>query len=154
MDSEESSVNEDFGRAQSALPTFFFSNPELSEQMQQRPPALVCQTPHRHQPGTCLADRSFANVNTPLINVVPATSINQPEAPEGHTSSVGRNSSEQDYSAPQSSTPPPSSAIPMAISPTTSFVQITSSRRRVMFGPRANCDKCRLGVPGHFAHYE
>jgi len=155
MDSEESSVNERLGRAQSApLHFFLFSNPGPPEQMQQQPPTLVPQTPHRHQPGTRLAERSFANVNIPLVNVVPATSINQPEAPEVHASSVGRNSSEQVYSEPQSSTPPPTSLIPMAISPTTSFTQIGSSRRRVMFGPRANCDKCRLGAPGHFAHYE
>ena len=144
MDSEESSVNELLGRTQS----FHFLNTETSQQVQQ-PPPVVPQTPHR---GTRLADRLFASVDPPPMNVVPATPINVPQAPEEHAS-FGRNSNQR-VSVPQPSTPPPSSPALMATLPTTSFSQIGSSRRRVVFGPRANCDKCRLGAPGHFAHYE
>ena len=142
MDSEESTVNELLGRTQS----FHFSNTGTPQQVQQ--PPVVPQTPH---PGT-RADRLFTNVDPPTMNVVPACPINVPQAPEQHAS-FGRDSSQQ-ISVPQPSTPPPSSPVLMAISPTTSMTQIGSSRRRVVFGPRANCDKCRLGASGHFAHYE
>ena len=155
MDLEDGSVNELLGRAQPApLHTFLLSNPGASQQTQQLSLALVPQMPHRHQHGTRLADRFFERVNTPLMNVAPATPLNRAQVPEEHTGSVGRNSSEQVYSTPRPSTPPPASPVPMAISPTISAAQIGSPRRRVVFGPRANCDKCRLGAPGHFAHYE
>ena len=26
--------------------------------------------------------------------------------------------------------------------------------RRMVFGPRANCEKCRMGVKAHFVHYD
>lgn len=138
MDSEESSVNELLGRAQS----FYFSN--TGTQAQQQPPPVVPQTPHLG----ARADKLFTNVDPPMMNVVPAAPIQAPE----ELASFGRNLSR--VSVPQPSTPPPSSPIPMAISPTASLTQIGSSRRRVAFGPRANCDKCRLGAPGHFTHYE
>jgi len=135
MDSEESSVKELLGRAQS----FYFSN--TGTQAQQQPPPPV--VPHLG----ARADKLFTIVDPPMMNVVPAAPIQ-----EEHTS-FGRNLSQR-VSVPQPSTPPPSSPIPMAISPTASLTQIGSSRRRVAFGPRANCDKCRLGAPGHFTHYE
>ncbi|KIM49417.1 hypothetical protein M413DRAFT_438597 [Hebeloma cylindrosporum] len=82
--------------------------------------------------------------------LVPQTSHPcQHEDPAGFGRTPGRR-----VSVPPPSTPPPSSPDLMAISPTTSLTQTGSSRRRVVFGPRANCDKCRLGAPGHFIHYE
>jgi hypothetical protein len=144
MDSEESSVNELLGRTRS----FHFSNTGTPQQTQQQPP-VVPQTPHH---GTHLSDRLFANLDPPMMNAVPAAPINLPQGPEEHAS-FGRNPTQQ-VSVPHPSTPPPSSPVLMAISPTTSLSQIGSSRRRVVFGPRANCDKCRLGAPGHFTHYE
>jgi len=37
-----------------------------------------------------------------------------------------------------------------------SFSQVPSSptKRRIFFGPRTGCEKCRLGVKGHFIHSE
>jgi hypothetical protein len=155
MDSEEGNVNELLASAQPPpLHPFLGLNSGPSRRTQEQPPALVSQMPHRHQHGMRSADGLFANANAPLINVLPTTPTNRSKAPEEHPSSVERNSSELVYSVPQPSTSPPSSPVPMAISPTTSFAQLGSSRRHVVFGPRANCDKCRLGAPGHFAHYE
>ncbi|KAF8212386.1 hypothetical protein K438DRAFT_1958128 [Mycena galopus ATCC 62051] len=44
----------------------------------------------------------------------------------------------------------------MSISPTNSFAVLGSpaSKKRFMMGPRANCEKCRLGVKGHWAHLD
>ncbi|KAJ7632482.1 hypothetical protein FB45DRAFT_912556 [Roridomyces roridus] len=45
----------------------------------------------------------------------------------------------------------------MSISPTTSFSILGSptsrKQQRFMMGPKANCEKCRLGVKGHWAHF-
>ncbi|KAJ7273571.1 hypothetical protein B0H12DRAFT_1090058 [Mycena haematopus] len=44
----------------------------------------------------------------------------------------------------------------MSISPTNSYAVLGSpaSKKRFMMGPRANCEKCRLGVKGHWAHLD
>lgn len=144
MDSEDSSVNELPGRTQ----TSHFSNTGPSQQAQQQP-VLVPQTSHPSEHGTRLTDGLFANVGS---NAVPAAPIHAPQLPED-PAGFGRTPGQR-VSVPPPSILPPSSPDLMAISPTTSFTQTGSSRRRVVFGPRANCDKCRLGAPGHFIHYE
>ncbi|KAJ6455721.1 hypothetical protein C8R45DRAFT_845290 [Mycena sanguinolenta] len=44
----------------------------------------------------------------------------------------------------------------MSISPTNSYAVLGSpaSKKRFMMGPKANCEKCRLGVKGHWAHLD
>ncbi|KAJ7109236.1 hypothetical protein C8R44DRAFT_280445 [Mycena epipterygia] len=45
----------------------------------------------------------------------------------------------------------------MSISPTTSYAVLGSpagKKARFMMGPRANCEKCRLGVKGHWVHID
>ena len=57
------------------------------------------------------------------------------------------------------STPTDSSSNAMVLSsPIASFsssqIQSPPAKRRVYFGPRTGCEKCRLGVKGHFIHSE
>ncbi|KAJ6496540.1 hypothetical protein C8R47DRAFT_1114483 [Mycena vitilis] len=54
------------------------------------------------------------------------------------------------------STPVHESSSAMNISPTTSYAILgsPSTKRRFMMGPRANCEKCRLGVKGHSVHLD
>ncbi|CAA7265432.1 unnamed protein product [Cyclocybe aegerita] len=138
-------------------------------------------TPHRHHYGTRYAERLQASLGPPQINVVPATPVNAPlhqtqqqnaaqapGQPEIHAGQSGPDPFRVG-SETRPSTPPPSdsSPTPMAISPTISFAQIssasmsmsmspatpTAAKRRVMFGPRTGCEKCRMGIK-HFTHYE
>lgn len=57
---------------------------------------------------------------------------------------------------PVSTPPPPPSPAPMSISPESSFVQLPQSQRKPRFtmGPRSDCEKCRLGVKGHWMHLD
>ncbi|KAF9566302.1 hypothetical protein CPC08DRAFT_704041 [Agrocybe pediades] len=86
----------------------------------------------------------------PHINVIPSTPVTGTQ-PMNHNHMA--NSPSLLYSTANPSTPPPESAMPMSISPNSSF-RATSPRpkRRVVFGPRANCEKCRLGER-HFSHF-
>jgi len=70
----------------------------------------------------------------------------------------GKRKSEEQPST-RSSTPIDSSSNAMVLSSPVasfSFSQIPSppAKRRVFFGPRTGCEKCRLGVKGHFIHSE
>jgi len=78
----------------------------------------------------------------PAINILPATpdllSCTRPSTP------VHRRDENRDSSA-------------MSISPTTSYATLgspASKKQRFMMGPRANCEKCRLGVKGHWVHLD
>ena len=64
-------------------------------------------------------------------------------------------SDEQTSTRPSTLTDSSSNAMVLS-SPVSSFSQIPSSpaKRRVFFGPRTGCEKCRLGVKGHFIHSE
>ncbi|KAJ7740747.1 hypothetical protein DFH07DRAFT_838983 [Mycena maculata] len=45
----------------------------------------------------------------------------------------------------------------MSISPTASYAVLGSpagKKQRFMMGPRANCEKCRLGIKGHWVHLD
>lgn len=55
-----------------------------------------------------------------------------------------------------STSPPLPSLAPMSISPESSFVQLPQSQRKLRFtmGPRSDCEKCRLGVKGHWMHLD
>ena len=38
--------------------------------------------------------------------------------------------------------------------PTQQQQQVPLRRSRFTMGPRPDCEKCRLGVPGHYAHFD
>jgi len=96
-------------------------------------------------------ERRYSERTQPAINVAPPTPISFTAPPNKHQSE------EQQHPSTRPSTPPNSSPTAMIISsPLSSFSQIPSSltKRRVFFGPRTGCEKCRLGVKGHFIHSE
>jgi hypothetical protein len=115
------------------------------------PPALVSQHPHtdiesqlpnaldRHYERRCPQPTFDVVSPAPIIFTVPPNKL---KSEERHT---------------RPSTPTDSSSNEMVLSsPVTSFSQIQSppAKRRVFFGPRTGCEKCRLGVKGHFIHSE
>ncbi|KAF8959083.1 hypothetical protein BDZ97DRAFT_1839798, partial [Flammula alnicola] len=161
MDSEENGGMQDSpeeGRPQLAhLHTSLFnshSDPGLQQQEQQQQYPPPQHAPHRHPYATRYSEKMQATAMPPLINVLPATPVNtmHPSHQQYHGGGGGGGLG---YPTPQRpSTPPSFSPVPMVISPANSYAQLAShSKRRVVFGPRANCEKCRLGVPGHFTHY-
>ena len=88
------------------------------------------------QPTRSLLDPSF--ITRPSINVVPPTPINQ--------------QSFLNYSQPDS----PSAMNPSMGSSMDISSKSTTPRKQPRFtmGPRADCEKCRLGVKGHFVHLD
>lgn len=79
----------------------------------------------------------------PTINVLPPTPIPPPRSGSYHIT--------------RPSTPTDSSPMAMALSPAPSFTCVTSPRKqqqRFTMGPRADCEKCRLGVKGHWVHLD
>ncbi|KAJ7694224.1 hypothetical protein B0H17DRAFT_1058276 [Mycena rosella] len=114
----------------------------------------IPSTSHMHMEGQPLDPPSGTNYNTsqttpptgslflPAINILPATpdmlSRTRPSTP------VHDNSRDRDNSSA------------MSISPTTSYAVLGSpaGKRRFMMGPRANCEKCRMGVKGHWVHLD
>ncbi|KAF8803498.1 hypothetical protein BYT27DRAFT_6726717 [Phlegmacium glaucopus] len=120
------------------------------------PPPTPVSPPHQHiiiesqLPNTLRRQRYSERIHPP-INVLPPTPITFTTPPNKHQSE------EQQHPSTRPSTPPNSSPTAMVISsPSTSFSQIPSSstKRRVFFGPRTGCEKCKLGVKGHFIHSE
>lgn len=162
MDSEDLGRMEDVQeRVRQVVPFHMLSlDPQFSgetypQQSQQSQGALHLQ--HRHPYATRLSERLQATP-APAINVVPATPVreNHPShqfLDHGAASVPATSSLPRSMSVSESATRYP--PISMVQSPSSSFSQLaSSSKRRVAFGPRANCEKCRLGVPGHFIHYE
>lgn len=119
------------------------------------PPALVIQYQHTDieskLPNTLDRDHEsrYSDKMQPVIDVAsPASSI--------FTVPPGKHKSEEQPST-RPSTPTDSNSNAMVLSsPVNSFSQIPTPppKRRVFFGPRSGCDKCRLGVKGHFIHSE
>lgn len=112
--------------------------------------SLVSQ--HQHTDiGTQLLnilDPHYSGKIQPVFDVVSPTPFTVPST---------KNESEEQLPSIQPSTPIDSSSNAMMLcSPATAFSQITSPsiKRRVFFGPRIGCEKCRLGVKGHFIHPE
>ncbi|KAF9477372.1 hypothetical protein BDN70DRAFT_881275 [Pholiota conissans] len=123
---------------------------EVSYQQQSHQYLESLQTPHRHQYPTRYSERKQSSM-IPLIDVVPATPT--PHSLLQHYQSGASNNGNDLFLSDSASIS--TSFSPMAVSPPTLFAQIgTPTKKRVVFGPRANCEKCRLGVPGHFSHYE
>ena len=95
-------------------------------------------------------ERRYSEKMQPVFDVVSPTPII-------FTVPTNKNESEEQRHSTRPSTPTDSSPNAMvSSSPVTSFSQIPSSstKRRVFFGPRTGCEKCRLGVKGHFIHSE
>lgn len=126
------------------------SHQPRSQQYQGEPHAA-----HRHPYPTRYSERKQSSM-TPLINVVPAPPVHMLNSHQQYHIGASNDNSQLVYPKSDSaSASAPFSPAPMVISPTSSFSQLISpTKRRVVFGPRANCDKCRLGIPGHFIHYE
>uniref|UniRef100_A0A8H7Y512 Uncharacterized protein n=1 Tax=Psilocybe cubensis TaxID=181762 RepID=A0A8H7Y512_PSICU len=159
MDSEESNenVHTDLEKPQLSplhIVSYPLSKPEQHIQ-DQHPSQQGPSSSPRHQYSTRYAERVFGPTVPPLINVVPATPISV-QHPSQHRVDSSDNSSGLMFSLSQPSTPPPSDIAPMSVSPAASFAQlgsVMSPKRRVVFGPRSNCEKCRAGER-HFIHYE
>ena len=114
------------------------------------PPALVSQHQHTDIESklTDTLDRPYSDKMQPVFQVA---------LPIFHVPSDNHKSEEQPSTRP--STPTDLSSNEMALSSPVasfSFSQIPSlpTKRRVFFGPRTGCEKCRLGVKGHFIHSE
>ncbi|KDR81782.1 hypothetical protein GALMADRAFT_90103 [Galerina marginata CBS 339.88] len=155
MDSEDNTMNNRPERPQLALrtsPTLFQASDTVGNlHTQSATPSIP-----RHTYGTRYSEKIQASVIPPFINILQATPVHANAM--HHPQPIGHDSGPNElmYSVPQPSTPPPSSPVPMAISPTISFSQVVSpmtSKRRVVFGPRANCEKCKAGER-HFIHFE
>jgi hypothetical protein len=79
----------------------------------------------------------------PMICVLPATPSASPSTPQEH---VSRSQMPLPTSQPS---PTPS----VAMFPTNSS-PVTSRKQRFTMGPRSDCEKCRLGVKGHWMHFD
>ncbi|TFK27401.1 hypothetical protein FA15DRAFT_685924 [Coprinopsis marcescibilis] len=102
------------------------------------PPTL----PHRDSSSSL---KSHLSRVYPQINVVPATPVLALQTTSGNQPSTNQAQSAQ--------------MSPMNLSPVQSFSNYganpqTQTRRRVTMGPRADCEKCRLGVKGHWMHFD
>lgn len=162
MDSEDLSSMEDMQeRARQVVPFHTLSlDPQFAgesypQQPQQNQGELHVQ--NRHPYSTRLSERLQSTL-TPAINVVPATPVRE-NHPSHQFLDHGPANIHASGSLPRSMSGSAGSTMhytpSMVQSPSSSFSLFASpSKRRVAFGPRANCEKCRLGVPGHFIHYE
>ena len=120
------------------------------------PPALVSQhhdTDIESQLSNTLDrhyERRYSEKMQPVFDVASPTPIIFTAPPNKHKS-------EEQHPSTRPSTPTDSSSNAMVLSsPVISFSQAPPSpvKRRVFFGPRTGCEKCRLGVKGHFIHSE
>lgn len=83
-----------------------------------------------------------AHNQAPMICVLPATPADSPIRCQNQ--------------AARPQTPPSASQVqmtsPMALSPTNS--SMINRKQRFTMGPRSDCEKCRLGVKGHWMHFD
>ncbi|KAJ7489849.1 hypothetical protein B0H11DRAFT_2010647 [Mycena galericulata] len=107
-------------------------SPISTEGQPQNPPAVSSYNTTGNTPPA-------GSLFLPAINILPATpellSRTRPSTPvrDNHDSSA------------------------MSISPTTSYAVLGSpagKKARFMMGPRANCEKCKLGIKGHWVHLD
>lgn len=103
-----------------------------------------------------LPNRSHPYLHSPEISVTPATPTSA-----ATSTAPSAASSIHDLSELRSSLVP-SEGSSMSITTTTSFSRSLSPqsplrpppRPKFSMGPRADCEKCRLGVKGHYAHFD
>lgn len=115
------------------------------------------KAPRRHNYGTRYAERTHAN-SLPEIDVTPATPVISVSFGPQYFG-AGQQFQELATHVGPLTVPPSqqelSDAMPMALSPPPSHAEtVHGSKRRIAFGLRANCEKCRLRMPGHFVHYD
>ncbi|PPQ70289.1 hypothetical protein CVT24_000852 [Panaeolus cyanescens] len=164
-DSEDVDMAIDDEAESTSTNSYFDTNPAGNAQFQPSVPTSseIPFTPHR------LGASTFSSSQTPItfprlgpsINVLPPTPVIG--LPQGHASN------QQSHSFATPPRPPPADALegmspaPMMVSPKMSFAQpisisspapSTPSKKRLIMGPKAGCEKCRLGVKGHYMHYE
>jgi len=77
----------------------------------------------------------------PMIRVLPATPSDSPIT-------------HQDQTARSQALLPTSQPSPMAMSSTNSPSPVANRKQRFTMGPRSDCEKCRLGVKGHWMHFD
>jgi len=111
-----------------------------SRQEQQHQSLLASTTQHASCPVL------FQALQLPSVDV-------QPEIPSD--SLVGNGVQNVEFTQP---TTRPSSPTAMSISQTSSWnanmISTTSRKQRFTMGPRADCEKCLLGVKGHWMHFD
>ncbi|KAH6919028.1 hypothetical protein BKA70DRAFT_1249058 [Coprinopsis sp. MPI-PUGE-AT-0042] len=97
------------------------------------------------------ASTSCTSLHAGILNPHPQINIH-PATPTPSLTST-RPSSRASIHRHPTPEPQPSES-PMALSPAQSFTQLLTTPRRARFtmGPRADCEKCRLGVKGHWMH--
>jgi len=78
----------------------------------------------------------------PMIRVLPATPSDSPIT------------THQDQTTSSQTPLPTSQPSPMAMSPTNSPSPVANRKQRFTMGPRSDCEKCRLGVKGHWMHFD
>jgi len=108
-------------------------NRSIYSPFQTTPTLLAPEVP---QPTRTLLDPSF--ITRPSINVIPPTPMDQ----------------QSSLNYPQ---PDPSLAIDTSLGPPMDILPKSTTPRkqpRFTMGPRADCEKCRLGVKGHFVHLD
>lgn len=141
------------------------------------PPATQLSLPHRSNslPNPNLSNHHPYGIHwvqermrhadgSPLINVVPATpadsvqSLSMTEVSTVHGDPTSTQMQLLQALHTSTGTPPPSDPSSMSASQTSGIhqdpslsMQSTGKNKRVAFGPRLDCEKCRLGET-HFAH--
>ena len=112
-------------------------------------------TPTLQHRRTVIESDTHSETIQPLFNVSPTPVMFTVTVPQDKHHSEEQ--SEEQHPSTRPSTPSDSSPNSMILSsPVASPSQIPSSptKRRVFFGPRTGCEKCRLAVKGHFVHVE
>lgn len=89
-------------------------------------------------------DLSTNPLQPPMIRVLPATPANSPLSTQNHVADT--------HAHLPNSTSQSSSMSPMAISPAVS--PSSNRKQRFTMGPRSDCEKCKLGVKGHWMHID
>lgn len=93
---------------------------------EQQPPLVLTQNP----------------LMGPAINVVPPTPMELQAIHGCHLASSPLGQLESNASSQN------------IITPSSPKTPLTSKRQRFAMGPRADCEKCRLGIKGHFVHLD
>lgn len=130
----------------------------VGESYQQQQPQQHQGEPHvqqRHAYPTRYSER-LQSVMMPSINVLPATPTEDIPIQRQYLDHVSANTASPLMTGTMlNSGNTTHLAPPIDHSPSISYSHdMTTPKRRIAFGPRAGCEKCRQGVPGHFTHIE
>ena len=149
------------------LPAFLLQNMDHDE------PMSFSQTPHPTQLSLPTYD-DFASYTSSLsMTNSPSSTFNASEASSLFSQHIQSTTSLHSYQQPSPMASSDSLSVPSpqthsssnfsspAQTPAPAFEQVpaqsirnTPKKPRFTMGPRADCEKCRLGVPGHWAHFD